>query len=63
MAKKLPALLYVFKENAGTDDECLLCWETLEEVACFDETRSVGVYKLDETIKVSAEAKVHRGSI
>jgi hypothetical protein len=45
--KKLPKVIYVFREVDG-DDSYLLCADDVEELSQMGEVRKVGVYELKE---------------
>jgi len=48
---KMPKILWVRIDEYGTDVECVLAYDALEDAIDGDGPTTVGVYKLADTIK------------
>ena len=54
----LPKTLFIYKEEEKDGSEFFICNEDYENTAQFGEIHTVGVYKLEKVVRVSAVAKV-----
>lgn len=55
-AARLPKELYTYKEKYG-DSEYYITNDTIDDCATFDEERTIGVYALVHTVKVSVKVE------
>ncbi len=56
--KDYPEVLYVKREDEGTENEIMLCDEDVTNLAESEETISVAVYHLHEVVKVQNETAI-----
>lgn len=54
----MPKTIYAFYEQPNSGPAYLVANETADACVDLDETRLVGVYKLQETVEVSSETKI-----